>query len=429
MTLKEMREKQAKLVTEARTALDEITKNTDESRSAELEKRHDDIMKEYDDLAKLITREERMALAEAAAEEIRAANRPTGADGEARADGEQGTAEERLNARNTEYRSLFARVICGVSPSDLEPEERQILRAGMTDFEQRQQVAGTNSAGGYTVPTTLMAEIEREMKDWGPMFDSDVARVLTTGSGNEMTLPTVDDTANEAEKHTEGAELTDDGGKDVTIGQKVLGAYSYDTEFIKWSWELEDDSIFDMELLLASLLGERLGRLGNKQLTVGTGTNNPNGIVTASGLGNTAVATNALASDELIDLQHSVNAAYRRSPKCRWQFADTTLKAIRKLKDGDGNYLWQMGDIKTAAPSTLLDKPYSINDDVPAIGAGNTPIIFGDHSKYFVRKVGRPIIGVLRERFWPNMGIAGLARFDGELANASAVKHLKMAAA
>lgn len=419
--LKELREKQAKLVTEAREALDAITKNTDEARTAELEQRHDTIMADYDKAGKEIEREERTVKIEKAAEEARAANRPIGPDTETRG--------QEQDPDKIEYRNVFAKVLCGVSPNDLEPEERQVLRQGTAKFEQRIQTASTNSAGGYTVPTTLMAEIVKVMSDWGPMFDTDVARVVTTPSGNAMTLPTVDDTASTAGAHTEGTALTDDGGKDVTLGQKTLNAFAFDTEFIKWSWELDQDSIFDMELLLASLLGERLARLGNAQLTVGTGSSAPNGIVTASGLGKTCAATAAITADEIIDFQHSVNAAYRRSPKTRWQFADTTLLAIRKLKDGDGNYLWQMGDVKTGAPDVLLGKPYSINDDVPAIGAGNKAMIFGDHSKYFVRKVGGVIVGVLRERFWPDLGIAGLMRFDGELADANAVKHLKLAAA
>ena len=131
--------------------------------------------------------------------------------------------------------------------------------------------------------------------------------------------------------------------------------------------------------------------------------------------------------DELIDLQHSVNQAYRRSPQCRWQFADTTLAVVRKLKDGNGNYLWQMGDVRVSAPDVLLGKPYSVNDDVPAIGAGARSVLFGDHSRYTVRKVGSPLIGTVRERFWPKVGMAGVIRYDGKLIDAAAVKHLQQA--
>jgi HK97 family phage major capsid protein len=122
-----------------------------------------------------------------------------------------------------------------------------------------------------------------------------------------------------------------------------------------------------------------------------------------------------------------VNAAYRRSPKARFMLADTTLLAVRKLKDGQGNYLWQLGNIQTGQPDSLLGKPYSVNDDVPAIATGNKAVLFGDFSRYWVRKVGAPLIGTVRERFWPKIGLAGLIRYDGELMDSNAVKHLKLA--
>jgi HK97 family phage major capsid protein len=127
-------------------------------------------------------------------------------------------------------------------------------------------------------------------------------------------------------------------------------------------------------------------------------------------------------------LVHSVDPAYRRSPKFRLMFHDLVFAAIRKLKDGQGNYLWQMGDVSKGAPSLLLNSPYSINQDMSsAFTTGQKLILAGDFGRYYVRKVGAPVIGVLRERFWPDMGIAGLIRFDGELGTAAAVKHLKLA--
>jgi HK97 family phage major capsid protein len=87
-----------------------------------------------------------------------------------------------------------------------------------------------------------------------------------------------------------------------------------------------------------------------------------------------------------------------------------------------------MGDVTTGAPGTLLGYRYSINDDMDALAAAKKVMLFGDFSKYFVRKVGAPVIGVLRERFWPDLGIAGLIRFDGELGDTAAVKHLITAA-
>jgi len=426
MNLAEMQEKRGRLMTQAREALNEINANTDEARSAELDARHDTIMSEFDALERKIEREERMSALESRFEERqreeRAKKRPNGGDGEARGQDD---------GNPISYRHVFHKFLAsGADLGELSAEERSVLKAGVESAKEfRMQTTGTNTAGGYTVPVELADIIIRTMKDWGPMYDESICTVLTTASGNRINLPTVDDTAVTAEKHTEGTALTDDGGKDVTFGQKALDAYVYDTEFVKFSMELAQDSVFNMESLLGSLLGERLARIANRELTVGDGTGDPNGVVTASSAGKTAAAAAAIASDELIDLLHSVNQAYRRSPKARWMFADTTLAAIRKLRDGDGNYLWVMGNVQTGVPGSLLGYNYSINDDVPAIAASAKPVIFGDLSRYFVRKVGSPVIGVLRERFWPDLGVAGLIRFDGELGDTAAVKHLVMAAA
>lgn len=423
--LKELIEKREKLVADARSALDEIKKNTDEARAAELEKRHDDIMADFDKVEGQIAREQRMAAAQkriddAAAEE-RARNRPNPGDGEARGQ-DEGEA--------LEYRQVFHKFIaCGGDPTELSSEERAVLRAGVqAKAEFRAQVTGTPASGGYTVPTELANEIIKSMKAWGPMYDEDICTVMTTASGNPIKIPTVDDTAVTAEKHTEGTALTDDGGKDVTFGQKSLDAYVYDTEFVRFSMELAQDSIFNMETLLGGLLGERLGRIANKELTVGDGSDDPNGIVTASSLGKTATAVAAITYDEIIDLVHSVDPAYRTSPKVRFMFNDGTLAALRKLKDAENRYIWSAGDVQNGVPGTILGYRYSINQAMDSLAAAKKVMLFGDFGKYFVRKVGSPVIGVLRERFWPDLGIAGLIRFDGELGDTAAVKHLITAA-
>ncbi|MDX1489728.1 MAG: phage major capsid protein [Pseudohongiellaceae bacterium] len=407
------RERMAEIAANARAELDKITDNTSEAEAKEIEARFDTMMADHDKINARIEREEKIADAQKRASENRNPEYPDGED--------RGIDEDKL----PEYREVFAKVICG-QQDDLSSEERQVLRDGMTEF--RAQTAGTTTAGGFTVPTTLADEIIRSMQAWGPMYDKDVATVFQTTSGNPMKIPTVNDTAVTAEAHTEAAPLTDDGGKDATFGQKSLDAYAFDTEFLRWSWELDMDSIFSMEQLLAALLGERLGRIANSQLTTGTGSSAPNGIVTASSLGKTAAGTAAITFDEILDLEHSVDPAYRQSPKCRYMFNDSTLLAIRKLKDGNGNYLWQQGDVKSGAPATFNGRPYSINQAMDSLAAAKKVITFGDFSKYYVRKVGSPVIGVLKERFWPDIGIAGLIRFDGELGDTAAVKHLITAA-
>lgn len=425
MTLKEMQEKREKLVADARAALSEIRSNTDESRTAELEQCHDTIMSEFDKLEKDIAREERVAKIEKDAEERRAQNRPTGEDGEARGqdDGETRTAEE----RQAEYRGAFdAFMRSGCDIGAMSNEQRTLLRAGFV-AEQRTQTAGSNAGGGYTVPKELASEIVKVMKDYGPMYDPGVTREIVTSSGNEFDIPTNDDTGKSAAALAEGNDIVDDGSGDAVFGQARLDAYVDATPFVKLSFELMQDSAFNLEGFLGDALGERLGRRANAKLTVGSGTGEANGIVTASSLGVTAAAINAITADELLTFFHSVNAAYRRSPKARFMMADSTLLAIRKLKDGQGNYLWQLGNIQIGQPDSLLGKPYSINDDMPAIATGNKAVLFGDFSRYWVRKVGAPLIGTVRERFWPKIGLAGLIRYDGELMDSNAVKHLKLA--
>jgi len=420
MTLKELNEKRGQLVQAARDALDEIKKNTDESRAAELDARHDTIMAEFDKIEKSIEREQRMADMEARvakkAEEDRAKKRPIGNDTEtgAQDDGDKPT-----------YRGVFFKFLAGGASLDaLDSEERAVLRAGAVNIEQRVQTGGSNAAGGYTVPVELQAMLVRSMKAWGPMYDGAIVSEINTSSGNALPIPTVDDTSKSGVAGTEGTALTDDGSADAVFGQKQLEAYDFNTKFVKFSWQLAQDSVFSMESLLADLLGERLGRLSNAQLTVGTGTSAPNGIATASSLGKTAASASAIAADEIIDLIHSVDPAYRQSPKVRFMFNDTTMAAIRKLKDGQGNYLWQMGDVQKGEPGRLQGYQYSINQSMASIATGNKTVLFGDLGKYWVRKVGAPVIGVLRERFWPDLGIAGLIRFDGELLDTAAVKHL-----
>lgn len=428
MILTQYYEERGQLVSEARDLLNQAEKETDTTKAAELEQRHDAIMDKVDALDAKIKREERAAQAETAEEERRSRQRPTGGDRESRASGDGNDDQRTDEELQTEYRdAFFAMLREGGDVSGLDREQRDLLRRGFV--ENRTQTAGTPAAGGYTVPTTLANRIVEVMKDWGPMYDPGITDEMVTSSGNPFDIPTNDDTGNSSAALDEGDDLTDDGSGDLEFGQANLSAYVFATPWLKISFELLQDSIFNLEAFVARKLGERLGRGANKKLTIGTGVNEPKGIMVAAGAGITAALATAIAADELIDLQHSVNAAYRRSPNCRWMFADTTLAAVRKLKDGQGNFLWAMGDVRVGAPDLILGKPYSVNDDCAAIAASAKPVAFGDFSRYTVRKVGSPLIGTVRERFWPKVGMAGLIRYDGDLLDANAVKVLTMAAA
>jgi HK97 family phage major capsid protein len=401
----QLREKLAAKTQEARSIQDEINADTSKEQAEAIEARFDSAMNQTDSIAKEIDREEKLEAAEARS---MIAKRPV----------VQAEQEEQRSAA-PEYAKVFEKHLRhGVSV--LSKDEAAVLK------EARAQSTGTDSAGGYTVPEGFSGQLEKSLAVWGPMFDGNIVRELNTTSGNALPWPTVDDTAGRGRLKSENASVDDDGTDDVTFGEKVLNAYVYDTGMVKVPMELLDDSAFAIEPLMADLFGERLGRTANEVLTTGTGTGQPQGIVTGSTLGKTSAAVAAITGDELIDLFHSVDPAYRASPSCRWMFNDSTLAAIRKLKDGDGNYLWSMGDVRTGEPNTFLGMPYTVNQAMDDLGTGNKPVIFGDFSRYVVRKVRAFDVLTLRERFAENfqVGMVGFKRFDGRLLNAAAVKHL-----
>ena len=407
-----LREQMASIATEARAKLSEVTDETEETRAAEIEAEFDKMMSDHDKIAARVDREERLAKAQAAMLKPDTTQIP---------EAEGRTAPAVDNGLTMDYRAAFAEMIANGGDAYVEPEVRNVLK------EYRVQVGSTNSAGGYTVPTELATFIVESMKAFGPMFTNPLFTSIETAAGNPFNIPTLDDTAVTAEAHTEGTQPTDDGGKDATFGQKTLNAFAFNTEWVRWSAELNADSVFNMESLLGRLLGERMGRIANAKLTTGSGSSDVEGIVTNSAAGVTAASATAVTADEIIDLVHSVDPAYRQSPNAAIMMNDSTLKAIRKLKDGNGNYLWQMGDFQIGTPQNILGYPVVVNQDMDSIATGKKTILFGDMSRFYVRKVGQPSIYVARERFAPDFGILGYIRLDGCLSDTAAVKHLVQA--
>jgi HK97 family phage major capsid protein len=413
--LKTLREQMARIATEARSKLSEATDKTNEARAAEIEREFDAMMVEHDRLDGVAKRMEKVDAAVRAAQGIDLSKRPVA---------ERTSVAAVDDGAKVDYRTAFYAMIANGGVDGLDAEHRAVLQRS----EVRAQTAATNSAGGYTVPVELASFIESAMIASGPMYDSNLFTVINTTGGNTFNIPTVNDTAVTAVAHTEGGTVTDDGGKDVTFGQAQLGAYAFDTNWVRWSYELANDSILNMESLLGELLGERLGRIANSKLTIGTGSSDVEGIVTNSTAGKTATATTAITADEIIDLIHSVDPAYRSSRSTAIMMNDSTLAAVRKLKDGQGNYLWQMGNYQAAVPQNILGYNVVVNQSMASLGAGNKVVLFGDMSKFYVRKVGAPTLFMARERFAPDYGILGYVRFDGVLANTAAIKHLKNAA-
>ena len=410
--IKTLREQMARIATEARSKLDEVTDETPEERAAEIEREFDAAMADADKLQARIDREERAAALIAKLEQPDTSKIPA-------VEGRSTPAID--DAQVMDYRHAFAEYISAGGDAHVDAEVRSVLR------EYRAQTAGTNSAGGYTVPTEMATFIEQAMAATGPMYTSNLFSVIQTADGRQFDIPTVDDTSVDAVAHTEGTAPTDDGGADATFGSKSVSAFSFNTEWVRWSAELNADSILNMESLLGNLLGERLGRIANSKLTTGSGSSDVEGIVTNSAAGVTAASATAVTADEIIDLIHSVDPAYRQSPSAAIMMNDSTLAAVRKLKDGNGNYLWQMGNYQAGVPQSILGYNVVVNRAMDSIATGNKTMLFGDMSKFYVRKAGGPSLTVASERFAPDYGILGFVRFDGVLSNTAAIKHLVQA--
>lgn len=408
-TVIELREKQQKLVADARALLADIKADTAEARVAELETQHDAAMAEFDRIEARIKRIEDGEARERALNE--ADTRRPGSD--ARSDSSSQNPEE---ARQAAFQAYLRRGL-----EDMPAEQRKIVR------EMRAQSVGTNTEGGYMVPEGFMAELVKSLKAWGPMMDPGVTRRMDTATGASIPWPTMNDTSNKGALIAENTQVS---LAEIAFGTKTIGAYKYTSGVCLVSSELLQDSALNVEAIVRDAMAERIGRIANEHLTTGTGSDQPNGIVTAATALTGVAAAAAITFDNLIDLEHSVDPAYRSDPSVRWMFNDSTLKAVRKLKDLEGNYIWQPADVKTGAAATLLGYGYAINQDVASIGASAKSVVFGAMNRYVVRMVREFAIRRLVERYadYDQTGFIGFTRFDGELLDAAAVKTLQHAA-
>ena len=281
------------------------------------------------------------------------------------------------------------------------------------------------STGGYTVPETFVRNFELALLQYGGVRQ--VAEIITTTTGEIMTWPMATDTSNQGSQIGESATQTTTTTTNPTFKATTWTAYGYTSNFILIPFGLLRDSMFNLAEIVSGMLGERVARKTNAHFTTGDGAGKPSGIVTDSVLGVTAASATAVAADELYDLEHSVDPAYR-SMGCAWMFNDGILKGLRKLKDGNGRYLWQEG-MSTGAPNMLLGYRYAISQEMQATFAtGTKTLLFGLMNKYKIRDVGGVRIVRADQRFieTDNVGFAAISYHDGHLLNAGGnpVKHL-----
>lgn len=248
------------------------------------------------------------------------------------------------------------------------------------------------------------------------------AHIITTSSGLHK-IPVVSAHGSAAWIEEEGAYTE----SDETFGQVNLDAHKVGT-LIKVSEELLQDSAFDLEAYLTSEFARRIGEKEEDAFLNGNGSHKPTGLLDATyggQVGVTAASASAITADELTDLFFSLKAPYRKNAV--WILNDSTLKAIRKLKTGSGEYLWQPG-IKDGEVSTIFGRPYYTSAYAPEIGAGTKAIIFGDLSYYWIADRQGISFKRLNELYAGNGQVGFLAskRLDAKLVLPEAVKILQL---
>ena len=298
-------------------------------------------------------------------------------------------------------------------------------RRSLRGFESRALAKGTPSAGGYTIPEGFVNDLEMAMLAFGGVRQ--VSQLIRTDSGNDLPWPTANDTGNSGAMLAESTQAA--SNVDPSFGVKVFGAYKMTSRIVLVPTELLEDSAFDLATYLAQILGERLGRIQNTYATTGTGSSQPGGIVTGSTLGKTAASATAITADELVQLQHSVNPAYRIN--AGWMMHDNVVLALRLLKDSEGVYLWRSG-LQDNRPDTLLGQSLTINQDMAsAIATTAKTILYGDFSKMKIREVRQIRLMRLVERYadYDQQGFVAFMRFDSGVLNAGGnpIKHLVQA--
>ena len=381
--LKTLKEKRATIY----TSIDELRQATDgREMTAEEQQRWDTMLSDYDKADKAVEAEERYV------------------------DIQRKQAEEEVAKRDfhigdllgEQYRKAFADYILN-GASGISPESRATI-------EQRAGITGL--VGGVTIPSLLASEIEVALKNYGGMFEA--GTIINTSHGGDLILPTVNDTNAKA---TIVSDYDQSTKRAPSFGSVTLKAYTYRTPIIPVSQTLIQDSAFNLDAVLTSLLGDSFSRGVNEQLTTGDGTGKPTGIVTAATACTTQAAATSIKLDDIIDLIKSVNSAYARNGK--FMFNRNTLWELAKIKDQTGRYIWQ-DSTREGTPATLFGKQYVLNDDMADIGAGNASVLFGDLTKYNIRLVQSFRVIRLNELLaeYLSIGIFGFARVDGNLLDA-----------
>lgn len=302
-------------------------------------------------------------------------------------------AQRRAETAQAEFSKILAQPVVdgGKRELDADSELRAFARGeigrvldvrptGRVDFRTLSKLSA--AAGLNTVKTSFYERLIQHLIENSGVLQTGPT-VLTTATGEALQVPKTTAHSSNASIVAENATLSTN---EPTFGQVTLDAFKYGF-LMKVSHELINDTSVDLMGYLSMQAGRALGNGFGAHLVTGTGSSQPNGVLTASTAGKTgATAAGVITADDLIDLFYSVIAPYRSSASCAWLVKDSTVAAIRKLKDTTNQYIWQPG-LQAGAPDILLGKSVYTDPNMPAVGTSAKSVLFGDFSTYFVRNV------------------------------------------
>lgn len=300
-------------------------------------------------------------------------------------------------------------------------EYRQaMLRALRTNFRQVSNVLqeGVDADGGYLVPDEYDSRLIRKLEEENIMRK--LAHRIKTSGLHKINIAA---TTPAAAWIDEGEALT---FGDATFSQINLDAHKLHVA-IKVTEELLYDSMFDLESYIVDMFGKALANAEENAFLNGDGHGQPLGLLDdneGAEVGVTAASATGITADEIINLIYSLKRPYRKNAV--FLMNDATIAIVRKLKDGNGVYLWQPA-LTEGEPDKLLGYPVYTSQYMPTAAAGNKSIAFGDFSYYNIGDRGTRSFAELRELFAGNgmIGYVAKERVDGKMILPEAVKVLQ----
>ncbi len=391
MTIKELIEKRAKVWEAAKSFVD-THENENGLLSAEDNAAYARMEQEIEDLTAAIDRQQR---AEAREAEL---NKPVNTPLTGRPDTQ--APEEKTGRASNAYREDFGAHLRGRRPV------HNVLSEGV------------QADGGYLVPQEFERQIVMGLDEANVVRGP--AKVITTSAERKIPVAATHSTA---QWTAENGAYTP---SEPSFDQKTIDAYKL-TDLVKVSIELLQDAMFDLESYIAAEFVRAFGIAEEEAFCVGTGTGEPTGIFTANGgeVGVTAAGQNAVTADELISLVYSLKSPYRRNAK--FLTNDATIASIRKLKDGNGVYLWQPS-LQAGEPDKLLGYDLFTSPYVPQMEADAFAVAYGDFKNYWIADRAGRTVQRLNELYSTNgqVGFVATERVDGKVILPEGIKLLQM---